>query len=141
MSHTLNKKDRLKSYTKIRMLFETGERLKQFPLKVYYLFEDKALSKEAVNSLQMGVAVGTKHFKRAVDRNLLKRRIREAYRLQNGELKLQLNESPFTLNVFFVYGDNVVTDYGTISLAINKILISLLKIHVDKMKIVHDGNG
>ena len=66
MRHTLNKKDRLKSYTKIRMLFEGGERLKQFPLKVFYLFEEKASFNDEVSSLQMGVAVGTKNFKRKV---------------------------------------------------------------------------
>jgi ribonuclease P protein component len=84
--------------------------------------------------LKMGVAVGTRNFKRAVDRNLLKRRVREAYRLQNEELKQWLLTSPFDLNLFFVYGDNQINEYATISSAVKKMLDKLHDLLAQKMK-------
>ena len=88
----------------------------------------------------MGVAVGSRNFKKAVDRNLLKRRIREAYRLQKNELRAVLLESQTVLEVFFVYGDNQIADYATISNAMKKILEKLQDIHAKKIK-QQDGNG
>ena len=137
---TLNKSDRLKSYTKIRTLFNQGEKLKQFPLTVFYLFGEEKVKEKKEGSLQMGVAVGSRNFKRAVDRNLLKRRIREAYRLQRNELKVSLLEAGSVLEVFFVYGDNQIADYATISNATKKILEKLQDIHAKKIK-QQDGNG
>ena len=138
--HTLNKSDRLKSYTKIRALFNGGEKLKQFPLTVFYLFGEEKSAEKKEGSLQMGVAVGSRNFKKAVDRNLLKRRIREAYRLQKNELKAALLETGAVLEVFFVYGDNQIADYATISTATKKILEKLQDIHAKKIK-QQDGNG
>ncbi len=66
-------------------------------------------------TLQMGVSVGKRHFKRAVDRNLLKRRIREAYRKQNNELKETLLASGYALDVFFVYANARISDYAEIA--------------------------
>ena len=88
----------------------------------------------------MGVAVGSRNFKKAVDRNLLKRRIREAYRLQKNELRAVLLESQTVLEVFFVYGDNQIADYATISNAMKKILEKLQDIHAKKIN-QQDGNG
>jgi ribonuclease P protein component len=138
--HTLNKSDRLKSYTKIRALFNAGEKLKQFPLTVFYLFGEEKAEEKKEGSLQMGVAVGSRNFKKAVDRNLLKRRIREAYRLQKNELRAVLLESQTVLEVFFVYGDNQIADYATISNAMKKILEKLQDIHAKKIN-QQDGNG
>lgn len=138
--HTLNKSDRLKSYTKIRALFNEGEKLKQFPLTVFYLFGEENAAEKKEGSLQMGVAVGSRNFKRAVDRNLLKRRIREAYRLQKNELRASLLASGTVLEVFFVYGDNQIADYATISNVTKKILEKLQDIHAKKI-MLSDGNG
>lgn len=88
----------------------------------------------------MGVAVGSRNFKRAVDRNLLKRRIREAYRLQKNELRASLLASGTVLEVFFVYGDNQIADYATISNVTKKILEKLQDIHAKKI-MLSDENG
>jgi len=65
------------------------------------------------------VAVPKRHFKRAVRRNLLKRRIREAYRTQ----KNLLQNSP--ADILFFYNSTEVLDFGTIRNDVGKILRSI----------------
>jgi ribonuclease P protein component len=132
-THTLNNLERLKGHTKIRSLFDAGEKFKVFPLTVIYLFEDRKGLAEVLSPLKMGVAVGTRNFKKAVDRNLLKRRIREAYRIQNTALKQQVKASPFELSLFYIYGDNQIHEYANISMAIKKSLDKLQDLLTTKM--------
>ena len=80
--------------------------------------------------LHMGVSVGKRHFKRAVDRNLLKRRIREAYRKQKHELKEILTASGISMDLFFVYSYDRISDYAEIESAMQQGLVLLL----DKVK-------
>jgi ribonuclease P protein component len=80
--------------------------------------------------LQMGVSVGKRHFKRAVDRNLLKRRIREAYRKQKHELKEILASSGISMDIFFVYSNARISDYAEIESA----MASGLAVLLDKLK-------
>jgi ribonuclease P protein component len=82
--------------------------------------------REVEGILQMGVSVGKRHFKRAVDRNLLKRRIREAYRKQKHELKETLTALGISMDIFFVYSNARISDYAEIETAMTNGL-SLLK--------------
>jgi ribonuclease P protein component len=132
-THTLNKLERLKGHTKIRSLFDAGDKFKIFPLPVIYLFEDRKELTQVSSPLKMGVAVGTRNFKKSVDRNLLKRRIREAYRIQNTALKEHVLASPFELSLFYIYGDNQIHDYANISTAIKKSLDKLQDLLTNKM--------
>ena len=142
--HTLSKTERLKSYKRIRILFAQGQKFKVFPLVVYFLLRveevegglerlrevnpvERVEGVEVVEGLlQMGVSVGKRHFKRAVDRNLLKRRIREAYRKQKLELKETLMASGISMDIFFVYSNARISDYAEIETAMTNGL-SLLK--------------
>lgn len=68
-------------------------------LKVYHQLQQPTQQE----TLLFGVGVGTRHFKKAVHRNRIKRLVREAYRLQKQALKEQLQGKEQTLNLFFIY--------------------------------------
>lgn len=123
-TYTLNKSERLKSYIRIRELFAKGRKIRQFPLILFYSIEPRT-KEDSGDPLKMGVSVSARAFKRAVDRNLVKRRIREAYRLQNNTLKQNVRESEFNLDVFLVYSDHKMADYETIAVSVEKLLDKL----------------
>lgn len=125
-SLTLSKKERLKSYRKIRLLFDAGERFRQHPFLVYYTLSTSDVTVADDEVLQMGVSVGTRNFKKAVTRNLLKRRTREAYRKNKPELKEALQTKGYLMSVFFVYTHSQITDYKEIELAIKTAIIKLI---------------
>lgn len=93
----LKKEDKLKSRKAIDELFKTGKNFSNFPLKVVWLPVNKRAT------LQAGVGVSSKNFKKAVDRNRIKRLMKEAWRLQKNNLHSQLEDNKKSLSVFFLY--------------------------------------
>ena len=77
MRYTFPKKEKLKSKKLIEQLFSEGKSVTAFPLRLIYLKTPLIYDVKA----QTGVSVSKRHFKRAVDRNRIKRLMREAYRL------------------------------------------------------------
>jgi ribonuclease P protein component len=77
------------------------------------------------HGLQFGVGVSSKNFKRAVDRNRIKRLTREAWRLQKNELKDKLKISNKQLNVFLIYTGKELPDFPTVK---DKVAIALKKL-------------
>ena len=78
MNYTFNKKEKLKSQKLIEQLFSQGQSVVAHPMRLVYL---KTEFDEAIK-IKAGVSVSKRHFKKAVDRNRIKRLMREAYRLQ-----------------------------------------------------------
>lgn len=124
--YTLSKNERLKSLKSIRHLFECGQKFKVTPLLVY--FHTEAISVAEAFPLKMGVSVGAKHFKRAVDRNLMKRRMREAFRKQKLPLLEILRQHRLRMDVFFVYSHGLLADYATISQSMENALAKLINL-------------
>ena len=77
---TFSKKERVVSRKLMDALFQSGnsKSVVAFPLRVVYLYTERAEGEEPAQVL---VSVSKRHFKHAVDRNRVKRQIREAYRL------------------------------------------------------------
>jgi ribonuclease P protein component len=117
------RKEKLKSRKKIEELFMTGKNFSMFPLRVTYQFEP---AEETV--VQVGVTAGKKYFKKAVDRNRLKRLIREAYRLQKNDLVEVLKKKGQKGFLFFMYTDKTIVSFPVIKEAMNKCLQRLIKL-------------
>jgi ribonuclease P protein component len=79
------------------------------------------------SSLSFGTGVSAKNFKKAVDRNRIKRVTKEAYRLQKTELKKLLEEKGIHLNVFFIYTAKELPIYEDIYSKTGLILTKLAK--------------
>jgi ribonuclease P protein component len=118
----LSKNERLKSYKRIRLLFAEGQKMRVQSLLIYFQFQPPIPDAPALSHLQMGVTVGARYFKKAVDRNLIKRRIREAYRKNNNDIKSVLAEHKMNMDVFFVYTHAEVLLYNQIESSMQKAL-------------------
>ena len=81
MKQTYGKTEKLKSKIIIEKLFTEGKTVSAYPLRLVYL--KTALTEDV--SIQTGVSVSKRNFKLAVDRNRIKRLLREAYRLNKNE--------------------------------------------------------
>ena len=78
------KEERLKSTKTISNLFKEGRSFSCYPLRLVYL-EAEPIENKAF-PVQFSLTVPKKNFKHAVDRNVLRRRLREAYRLNKNSL-------------------------------------------------------
>jgi ribonuclease P protein component len=94
---TFGKKERLSQRSDIERLFNEGHSFSLPPFRVFYI---RSASPETA-PVKILIAVPKKKYKRAVDRNKLKRMIREAYRLNKAVIAESVN-SP-CLHVGFVY--------------------------------------
>ncbi|MFZ4754182.1 MAG: ribonuclease P protein component [Chitinophagaceae bacterium] len=119
---TLSAAERLKSKKDIDTLFRQGEAFFVYPFKVFYTF--KPLQQPA---LQMGVSAPKKLFRQSVQRNYLKRLVREAYRVQKPALQ-QLQESDrVQLQLMLVYATTGKFTYHKVHQSIGNILDKLIK--------------
>ena len=109
MPNTLKKIERLHGTADTENLF-AGKKKSVYvhPLRVVY----KAQAEEGLPTRIM-VIVPKRYFKHAVDRNLLKRRLREAYRLNKRDLKY---------DIAFIYSSDEKADFSTLEAAVVKAL-------------------
>lgn len=118
----LPKKERLKSRKQIDGLFAEGKSFVVFPIRVTYQVFD---SDENGSGLQVGVSASKRYFKKAVERNRIKRLLREAYRLQKEGLQKQLQTASKRGVVFFLYTDKSIASFDTMKVAMAKCLKKL----------------
>lgn len=115
MNFKFPKSEKLRLNKDLERLFAEGTTAFKYPVSIRFLkFDGKGTNLCAVS-------VPKKRFKKAVDRNRLKRQMREAYRL-NKHL-IQNDDRHF--HMMFVYSNNEKLEYKTIEKAIQKLLQNL----------------
>ena len=117
------KQEKLKSRKLIEELFDRGKSINVFPVRILYIFSN--LEADEKSLLQVGVSVSKRNFKRAVDRNRVKRLLREAYRLQKKELLELLIKQKKKGFVFFIYTDKQLPEYPIVFDTMTKCLSAL----------------
>ncbi len=121
---TLKKKEILSGKKEIAELFTTGKSLFVYPLKVFYKISSK--TEQHTGKVLFSVSVPKKKFNKSHDRNLLKRRIRESFRLNKYEL-LNRIEDNVQLSIMIVFIGNKEESYHVINRAVLKIFNSFVK--------------
>jgi len=122
MDVSFKKGERLSSRKTISALFQEGEVIKAYPLRILYCHAEQGQYPASVT-----ISVPKKLFKRAVDRNLLKRRIREAYRLNKTVFYSGLMAMDQQVFLVIQYQHRKIVDYQTITTGLHQALEKLLR--------------
>lgn len=120
---TFKKQERLKSKKLIGELFESGKILHHYPFKILFKPTDNP---DFEYPAKIAISVSKKNFKRAVDRNYLKRKIREAYRCNKSELYKYLFNSDQKLYFFVIYTAKQDIEYKEIELAMKSLIKKIM---------------
>jgi len=126
---TFRKEERLCSKILFTRLVEQGNSFNAFPFKVIWLRTPHS----GKYPVQVAISVAKKKFKKAVDRNRVKRLIREAYR-KNKEVLYEAIEPGNKLIMLLIYIAPEILSYGQIESKINEALKRLSTID-DAVKI------
>ena len=102
----LYKYEKLCSRTAINKIFQSGKSAICYPLRAAF-----TIVEEDNNSPQFLITIPKKKIRKAVKRVLLRRRVREAYRLNRHLLHPQLKEQGKSLKIAFVYLSDEIADY------------------------------
>lgn len=121
---TLNKTERLSSRKIIAGLYESGFFVAKFPIRINYQFIELPVNDMR---LQAMFSVSKRKFSRAVDRNRIKRLLREVYRHQKHQLYSRLEEKQLKLAIGIIFTGNQILDYWQMETAFHKTYKKLLQ--------------
>ncbi len=120
MQQSFTKQERLKKNKLIEQLFAEGKSIKVYPIKLIYLQIDH----QSPYKIQAGVSASKRNFKKAVDRNRIKRLLREVYRKN----KYLIYDSKHTKkHIFmFIYQGKTEPDYSILEEKMKRVLKNFL---------------
>jgi ribonuclease P protein component len=122
---TFSKAERLRSKKIIASLFQAGQSFLNKPLRVIHQKQDV----EQEFPVQIAVTVSKKNFPRAVDRNRIKRLMREAYRRNKNELYKHLHNQKLHIAVIIIYTETSITTFNDIEDKMKLVLTRLIKLY------------
>ena len=123
MQQSYKKEEKLKKRKLIGHLFARGSSVSAFPIKLIYL----ELEHESPYKIQAGMSVSKRNFKRAVDRNKIKRLLREVYR-KNKHLIYQSEHTKKHIFMFIYVGKKEL-EYSLLEEKMISVLDKFLRIN------------
>ena len=121
---TFRKKERLKSRKVIERLFKDGQSFGVYPLRLVFLKMEDSRSGSPV---QFAVSVPKRSFKSAVARNRLKRKVKEAWRLNKHWLYKKLEKVKGQYAFMVIYTGKEDFPYGEIEKAMKNMNMRFVK--------------
>lgn len=103
---TFSKQERLCSRKTIEKIFDSGKAINENPFRLLWV---EAPNEENVY-LKIAISVPKKNFKKAVDRNKIKRQIREVYRLNKNKFFSKLENPEKRYAAIIIYTGRVLPD-------------------------------
>lgn len=108
-TYSYNKTEKLKSRKTLNELFTKGKSFSVFPVKLFYTIAEND------QAIKAGVGVSARNFKKAVDRNRIKRLLRECYRLNKLSLHTTVAAKQKGVSVFFLYVGKELPEYAILN--------------------------
>ncbi len=128
MDYKLNKNEKLRSRIAIDLLFGEGGSLMAFPLRAAF-----RLRPQGEQSVQFLISIPKKRIRKAVNRVTLRRRTREAYRLNRNELLVaQLQRLGMGVDIAFIYLDSKPAPYSVINEKVTSLLTRIAQAAADQ---------
>ncbi|WP_378180098.1 ribonuclease P protein component [Aquimarina sp. SS2-1] len=115
MKTTFGRNEKLKSKKEIELLFSEGKSISKYPIRLIY----RQTTLENDTPIQAAVSVSKRNFKSAVNRNRIKRLLRESYR-KNKYIVIDNTTHQFTF--MFLYTGKEMPDYKLIETKLKEIL-------------------
>lgn len=115
MNQKFTKREKLKSRKQIQRLFSKNKHAFSFPVKVIWRPNDLPMDTARIQVL---ISVSKRNFKSAVDRNHLKRLIREAFRKNKAVLYPILDEKEMHIQLGFIYVSKDTLSYDEVEKAV-----------------------
>jgi ribonuclease P protein component len=112
----------LRGNKRIATLFESGDSGFVYPFR--YVCRT---TESGAGDVALLAAVSKKNHKRAVVRNLYKRRTREAFRLHCNQLRVKAAERGVQIDLALMYATKDLVDYKTMEDAVEKIIAKLVE--------------